>query len=142
MICLFMFIAVPLTAQVSFFELCKTGSPAEIEKALKAGETVKANEYSITPLMWVAQYNPNPDVITMLIKNGSSVNEADNTGTTPLMYAAMNTTNPEVIMALLKAGADGKLKNSDGKTAYDFAEFNDNIKRTPAYEALKNAQEN
>lgn len=132
--------SVPMMAQESFFEICKTGTPAQITKALKKGATVKVNEYGITPLMWVAQYNPNPEAINVLIKNGASVNEVDSTGTTPLMYAAMNNT-PEVIMALLNAGADAKLKNSDGKTAYDIAEYNDNVKRTPVYQALKDAQD-
>ena len=138
-ISIFMFIVVgiPLMGQESFFEICKTGSPDAVKKALKAGATITANEYGITPLMWAAQYNPNPEVINVFIKNGANVNETDPTGTTPLMYAASNTTNPEVIIVLIKAGADIKMKDNNAKTAYALAEWNDNINKTPAYDALK-----
>ena len=133
-------IGISVLAQESFFDICKTGTPAQVAKALKKGATVKANQYGVTPLMWAAQYNPNPEVFTVLLKNGALVDETDTTGTTPLMYAAMNN-NAAVIDALLKAGANAKLKNSDGRSAYDLAEYNENVNRTPAYQALKDAMD-
>lgn len=137
-ILILLLVSVHLMAEESFIELWNTGTPAQITKALKNGASVKANEYGITPLMFAAQNNPNPEVIGVFIKNGALINEVDPTGTTPLMYAAMQN-NAAVVDALLKAGADAKLKNSDGKTAYDLAEYNEKVNRTPAYQALKNA---
>lgn len=127
-----------LMAEESFTELCKSGKPAQIAKALKKGASVKVNEYGISPLMLAAGNNPDPEVINLFLKNGALINETDPTGTTPLMYAALQN-NAAVVEALLKAGADAKLKNSDGKTAYELAEFNEKINRTPVYQALKDA---
>lgn len=75
-----------------------------------------------TPLILAAQYNPNSEVITTLLKSGADVNTRDTTmlGWTALMYAADgedNKKNPEVITALLKAGADISARAKDGKTA-------------------------
>ncbi len=61
-------------------------------------------------------------------------------GRTPLHNAARFSKNPEVIMTLLKAGADVTLKDRNGNTAFDWAGYNEALKGTDAYQALKDAQ--
>ena len=57
-----------------------------------------------TPLMDAADYNPNPEVITTLLKAGADANAWDALGMTALNWAAMHNRNPEVIITLIKAG--------------------------------------
>jgi ankyrin repeat protein len=59
-----------------------------------------------TALMYAAEYNQNPEVITTLLKAGADLEAQDKTGMTALMYAAAANPIPEVITVLLKAGAD------------------------------------
>ena len=47
-----------------------------------------------TALMWSAGYNPNPEVITTLLKAGGRIEERDGDSYTPLMYAARYNANP------------------------------------------------
>jgi hypothetical protein len=57
-----------------------------------------------------------------------------------LMWAAMPffNDNPAVIITtLLNAGADPTIKSYEGKTAFDYAQSNDKLKGTPAFEALR-----
>ena len=73
-----------------------------------------------TPLMAAADYNPNPEVITMLVKAGADVNAQTRDGYTALMYAA-GQRNPEVITMLLEAGADVKAWDTLSMTALMWA---------------------
>jgi len=100
----------------AFLKLCRTGAAWEVEDAIKAGAKVKArdSEHGMTALIWAAQNNPNPDVITALVNNGADVNTKSSIGSTALMYAALNNNN-QVITALVKAGADVNAIN--GNTA-------------------------
>jgi ankyrin repeat protein len=94
-----------------------------------------------TPIIQAARNNPNPEVISTLLKAGANVNTKDGfLGLTPLMHAVEENKNPEIIITLLKAGADAKMKDSDGKTAFDYAKKNENLKGTKAYWALNDAQ--
>lgn len=87
--------------------------------------------------MLAAQYNPNLEVIMILLKEGAKVKAIDATyHVTALMYAAAFNPNPDAITALLKAGADGKTKSLEGKTAFDNAQSNPNLKDTDAYRQL------
>jgi len=48
----------------------ETASLADVQKEIKSGADVNArNEYVLTPLMLASFSNPNPEVITFLIKN-------------------------------------------------------------------------
>jgi ankyrin repeat protein len=56
-----------------FIELCRTGSPLDIESAIANGADVNADSRSWKALHYAASKNPNPDVITILIKNGAEI---------------------------------------------------------------------
>src|SRR5208337_1198357 len=89
-----------------FFELVETGTPIQVQEAIKVGADIKARETDgRTPLLLAAEDNQNPEVIIVLLQAGADVNARDKDGQTPLMYAARKNQNPEVITALLKAGA-------------------------------------
>lgn len=125
----------------SFFELCKTGTPDEITRAIQGGARVEERtEQGATPLMWAALNNQNPEVLRVLLQAGARVDERTEGGVTPLMAAAAKNQNPEVIIVLLNAGADGTLKSEEGKTAFDYASTNEKIINTRAYWELNNAR--
>jgi ankyrin repeat protein len=93
----------------------------------------------MTPLTWAALLNPNPDVITALLKDGADVKARGENCVTALILAAGGTQNPEVVSALLKAGADAKVKDKSRKTALDYAQRNANLKGTGALRKLEEA---
>ena len=107
-----------------FFERVKTGTPQDVQKAISNGADINArNEYyGETPLIYAAQYNSNPAVITTLLKAGADI-EARTTaegfpaslGWTALLWAA-GYNRPEVITVLLKAGADINVRGKAGTT--------------------------
>ncbi|MGA2612258.1 MAG: caspase family protein [Spirochaetia bacterium] len=99
--------------QTDFFKLARNGSPQEVRAAIDQGADVNAQDKDgMTPLIYAAQYNLNPEVITMLLAAGALVDARNPEGWTyteswtPLMWAAMKNQNAEVISTLLKAGAD------------------------------------
>ena len=71
----------------------------------------------MTPLMVAAAYNQDPEVITVLLQAGASINAQNKYGETPLVVAAGYNQNPAVIAVLLKAGADINARNEIGWTA-------------------------
>jgi ankyrin repeat protein len=100
-----------------FFELCGTGTPKQVEEAIKNGADIKSvDEEGNTPLMYAASNNHNPEIITALIKNGASVDDRDEDSWTPLMFAARYNTNPEIISTLVKNGASVDDKNEGSWT--------------------------
>ena len=93
-----------------------------------------------TAVYFAAKYNKNPKIITALINAGADINTRDSKfKRTPLHLAALWNENPEVVMVLLNAGADGKIKDRDGITAFRIARKNRAVKKSPAYQALKDA---
>jgi ankyrin repeat protein len=110
---------------------------------LEAGANVDAqNKNGETALMWAAQYNTNPEMIATLLKAGAKIEtQTKALGQTALMWAASYNTNPEVVTILLKAGADGKVKSNEGKTAFDYAQGNERLKGTDAYQLLQEASQ-
>jgi ankyrin repeat protein len=124
-----------------FYNLLQTGTPEQVQGEIDAGAVVNAQEETLgfTPLMWAAGLNPNPEVITVLLKAGAHINARVAGGMTPLMWAAARNRSPEVIAALLDAGADAKVKDRQGRTAFDFAQQNASLKETDAYRKLEEA---
>jgi ankyrin repeat protein len=101
-----------------FIELCKGGSLRRINETIEAGANVNAvDENGMTPLMFAAGANSDPEVAKALIDAGAYVNASGIGGGTPLMSAALINSNPEVITILVNAGADIEAKTTDGETA-------------------------
>lgn len=114
-------------------------NPDVIATLLHAGANVNAqNKDGMTALTWAAEYNPNSMVTHMLISAGANV-ETQTIGLsqTALMLAAAYTSNPEVVTILLDAGAAGNIKSKENKVAFDYAQGNENLKGTEAYQQLQ-----
>ena len=98
----------------SLQKLCASSDAtvSQVRECLDLGADVNARgEYGLTPLMFAAQSNENPEVISLLLKAGAEVNAKEKLGWTPLMQAAMFNSNPEVISTLLKAGAGSQCED-------------------------------
>jgi len=106
-----------------FNTLCKTGSPSEIENALKRSDIEHLDSDGFTPLMCAAYYNPNPEVVRILIKAGASLGGFR--GYTVIECAARNN-NPAVIKALLAAGASISPDYLGSTPLFDAAFYNKN----------------
>ncbi|MDR0867386.1 MAG: ankyrin repeat domain-containing protein [Planctomycetota bacterium] len=104
-----------------FFEVVRSGSLADVQAAIVAGADVNAkfDTYDDTPLHSAAGKNPNPEIITALIKAGADVNAKDVQDGTPLHDAVLR--NPAVIAALISAGANVNDKTFEDKTPLDYA---------------------
>jgi len=124
----------------SLFDLVQTGTPEQVQATIRAGAKLdNRDEDGRTPLMYAAEYNENPAVVTTLLNAGAKLDDRDKNGMTPLMHAAWINMNPDVITTLLNAGANAKAKSNEGKTAFDYAQNNTKIKGTKAYWDLNNA---
>lgn len=69
----------------------KTATPKTVQQKIDKGHNV--NDRGIlewTPLMFANSYNSNPDVITILVKNGADIKAKDKDGKTALDYAKEN----------------------------------------------------
>ena len=113
----------------AFIELCMTGTPQEVEDAIRAGSNVNAkNQHGATALIVAAGQNSNPEVITALINAGADVNARDEVlGFTALVVAVGQNNNFEVIATLLKNGADVNARDEiTGMTALMVAMAKDN----------------
>ncbi len=108
--------AVDETFARDLFEPAKSGTPQQVLAALKAGGKIEErNLGGVTPLMTAAANNPDPQVISVLLKAAAAVNGVSSTSFTPLMYAAMGNT-AAVVTALIRAGADVKAQTVPGAT--------------------------
>jgi len=114
----------------------------------KAGADINyKDKYRDIPLVYAIQYNKNPDIVKMLIKAGSNINNKnqfgrsaifysksveiasalvkaradinikDNEGRSPLLHALKYTPNLDIARYLIEAGADVKAKDNNGNTA-------------------------
>jgi ankyrin repeat protein len=78
-------IVMPLAAQTDFFTLCKNGTAPEVSQTLKAGADIAARDtIGVTPLMYAARYNSNPEVITTLLKARADIAARNTDGWTML----------------------------------------------------------
>ncbi len=97
-----------------FFSLVQTGTPEQVQAAIKAGANVNDRDkkhYGMTPLMYAAAFNKNPKVITVLLNAGAKIDDRNDLRETPLMNAAYFNKNPEIIKVLL----DSEAKTAEGK---------------------------
>jgi len=106
---------------LDFLDLCVSGTPEEVKKAIEAGVDVNArDERDYTPLMWAVRYNPNSEVTKILIDAGADVNAKGERGYTPLMWAVRyDKASPEIVKLLLDAGADVNAVSQFCETALD-----------------------
>jgi len=70
---------------------------------------------SMTALHWAVQANQ-PDIVSLLLKNGADPNAVNRYGITPLWLAATNG-SVAVVRELLKAGADARVALPHGETS-------------------------
>ncbi len=122
-------------------DLAGSGTAAQIQQAVGSGADVNARDAADrTVLMLAAASNPDPAVISILLKAGAKINARGPNGWTALMLAAYGNPNPDVVEALLKAGANGRLRSGAGETAYDYARDNAKVVASLAYADLRKAQ--
>lgn len=91
--------------------LMKTGTVAEIKKALKKNSDMaqaKIEPENDTLLMRAVMYNRNLSVIDLLLKAGISVNRENIYGQNVLMYACMYSKDAEVITKILEKSTTPK----------------------------------
>jgi ankyrin repeat protein len=95
--------------------------------------------HGVNAIMTAAYYNPDPEVIRLLVKHGAKVNSRARKGysrnrnytwcstrMTPLMLACWHN-NPEVISTLLEAGANPTLKGAFGDDIFYYLGKNPQI---------------
>jgi ankyrin repeat protein len=92
-------------AQAEIADAASKGNKAEIERLLKRGADVNAQQADgATALQWAA-YRGDPKLAELLLKAGAKPGLANHDGATPLWLAAARG-DAAVIRALLKGGAD------------------------------------
>jgi ankyrin repeat protein len=113
-----------------------------IATLLEAGSDLRVStEYGVTAFLAAAANNTNPGIVTALLNAGADIESPNKDGTTALMAAAGSNQNPDVISTLLKAGADPKAIDRKGKKAFDYAQNNEELKGTDAYQELQDASQ-
>lgn len=109
-----------------FFALAASGTPKQIEAAIKAGAKLDAKDSDGgTPLMFATSTNADPAVIELLLRAAAKIDDRDISGGTALMSAAANNAVTGVTAALLKAKARIK-DNNDWTPLMYAAAFNQN----------------
>jgi ankyrin repeat protein len=87
-VCLFL---APVTFAQDFFELIIAGTPEQIWTATGKGAKIdERDKNGQTPLMLVAGFNSNPEVIKALLKAGANSKLLSNVGWTAFDYAEEN----------------------------------------------------
>ncbi len=101
--------------------LLETVTLDEIQNCLASGEhATEKNKDSFTPLHFTSEWNKDPKVSAMLIRNGADVNAKNLFGETPLHLAAANN-SLGVSTVLIRNGADVKSKTRYGATPLHLA---------------------
>ncbi|MBQ6971219.1 MAG: ankyrin repeat domain-containing protein [Synergistaceae bacterium] len=119
---------VPGISPDEFMRMC-AGASSEV--VLNALENRKADPnardyYDVTPLMFAAEKNSDPEVIVVLVRFGAKPDAKDKDGKTALMYAAKSNPSPEIISALAANGASVNARDLNRMTALMYAARNNN----------------
>ena len=100
-------------ANPDIYDWWKTATVDDVQR-----EIIKNPKYDKKSFLTNAiMYNKNPEIIKLLLKNGTDVNAKGYHGRTPLLYAIQYTSSIDVIRLLIEAGADVNAKDKDGNTA-------------------------
>jgi ankyrin repeat protein len=101
-----------------FAKLLKSGTPREVEAAIRSGADVNSRYYGtgVTALTVAARDNNDPEVIKLLINAGADIHASDEDGETPLIGAATYNKNPEITAFLIQAGANIHARADFGET--------------------------
>ncbi|KAF1322636.1 Serine/threonine protein kinase, partial [Globisporangium splendens] len=102
--------------------------------ASRQGPHDLVSDSDVTSLYIASKYG-HVEVVSELLKNGASVDMANNNGWTSLMIASQNG-HVEVLIELLKNGASVDMANNDGWTSLMIASFNGHVE--VLIELLKN----
>lgn len=74
-------------------------------------------------LLHAACLRGNPNLVTLLLKQGANVNAIADDGTSALFWAARSDDNGEIVTMLLEKGARVNVKNVHGRTPFDQAVY-------------------
>ncbi len=110
--------------QQALYRACAQGGPIEVREALAYGADVNAPRFGpggLTPLMFAAAENEDPEVLKILLEAGADVHARTATGETALMFAARYGSSPAALEPLLAAGADPNAQNIAQNTALHLA---------------------
>ena len=119
-----------------FLELCKSGSPIEIQIAINNGADINTRTiYNGTALM-IAAANNSAEAVKVLLDAGADINAQAKDGWSALMEADANN-NADVLKLLLDSGADVSIQDITGKKAIDLALDNERLRFTEALEQLE-----
>ena len=78
------------------------------------------------------------EIAALLLENGGRSQSANPGGWhDSLACRCQGEPNPEVLYLLLQKGADPGIRDQDGKLAVDYAEHNEELQATRAYELLR-----
>ena len=99
------------------FRLCQIGRLEEVKKVVSPRNANFQRPDGTTLLMVAVSFNPNPEVVEYLIRQGAQVNSRTLKFKTALMIATEHNPRTEVIRLLLEAGSPLNTIDQEGKTA-------------------------
>lgn len=114
---------------------------AIVDMLIKMGADVNATDTAKDTPLHLAALDANSDlqVIRRLLAAGSDADAVNDRGQTPLQFAAARAKDPEVVMALFDATSDPCSKDEDNRTAWSNIGFNETLKNSPPFWALRQA---
>ncbi len=110
-------------------EFWRAVDPATVRGCISQGYSVNERSPSrnATPLHWAAAESDDPEVVSVLVEAGASLEAVSSDGRTPLHFAARSNGNLEVLRGLLRYEPDVYASNPFGRTPLHLAAlFNDN----------------
>ena|GEM_PF-4639542 len=110
-----------ILSDLEFIQLCESGTPEAILRAIKDGANVNAvyGELNWTPLFYGAYFNDNTEVAKVLVENGTNINARDNNGNTALIQMVSHHRMQHALL-LLNMGADVDVTNNNGHKVVNF----------------------
>jgi hypothetical protein len=117
-----------------FEKLCESGTPQDVEAAIKGGALVNPDlrdsdmedPFSHLPLMTAVENNPDPEVVSVLLKNNAELDARTFDGYTPLIVAVRKS-KPKFVRLLLENGADANDSGYYGISALMYACMEPNL---------------